>query len=76
MKRKNQRGIIGLFLLAALFLSFSPIFADDASDRVDKLLGPLEHPGFTRLRTGHHQRWQNHLQKRVWRSQYRIRCCH
>jgi len=45
MKRKNQRGIIGLFLLAALFFSFSMLFADDASDQVDKLLAPWNTPG-------------------------------
>ena len=38
MKRKNLKRIIGLFLLAVLFFSFSMLFADDASDRVDKLL--------------------------------------
>jgi CubicO group peptidase (beta-lactamase class C family) len=45
MKRKNQKGIIGLLLLAALFFSFSPLFADDASDQVDKLLAPWNVPG-------------------------------
>jgi CubicO group peptidase (beta-lactamase class C family) len=45
MKRKNLRAIIGLFLLAALFFSFSMLFADEASDRVDKLLAPWNTPG-------------------------------
>lgn len=45
MKRKNQGGIIGLLLLAVLFLSFSPLFTDDASDQVDKLLIPWNTPG-------------------------------
>lgn len=43
MKRKNQ-GIIGLFLLAALFFSFSMLFADEASDQVDKLLASWNIP--------------------------------
>ncbi len=45
MKRKNQRLIIGLFLVAALFFSFSMLFADEASDQVDKLLAPLNTAG-------------------------------
>lgn len=45
MRRINLIGMIGFILLDALFFSFSVLFADAASDQVDKLLASWNNPG-------------------------------